>query len=215
MTNGSSPQKPRAALYARVSVGKGRQDVGLQIDILRRVAEQREWVIADTYVDDGVSGVKASRPEFDRMMRDCHAGRIDVVCCVRFDRIGRSLKHLIQCLETFQALGIGFVSTTEMIDSSTPSGKLMFHVIGAMAEFEVALTKERVSLGVQKARKAGKKFGRPKRTDIDMDRVKRLLAHGHSLRSVAKMLEVSRGTLRYRIAQAGEKSAPATAPQGA
>lgn len=199
-------QRPRAALYARVSTtGKG-QDPQMQLDALTALAQQRGWQVADVYVDNGVSGKKDSRPEFDRMMADAHAGRINVVCCWKFDRVGRSVQHLVRCLETFRALGIDFISVTESIDTSTPVGKLVYSVIASIAEFEHSLILERIACGVARARRQGKKFGRP-RHEVDMARVERLLAHGHSLRSVAKLLDVSRGTLRYRLKLAGQKSA--------
>ncbi len=99
-----------------------RADPQMQIDALTALAQQRGWQVADVYVDNGVSGKKDSRPEFDRMMADAHAGRINVVCCWKFDRVGRSVQHLVRCLETFRALGIDFISVTESIDTSTPVG---------------------------------------------------------------------------------------------
>lgn len=201
----TSNGKPRAALYARVSTsGKG-QDPALQLEALRRVARQRDWHVVNEYVDIGVSGKKDHRPALDNLMADCHAGKIDVVAVWKFDRFGRSLRHLVEALAEFEAIGVAFVSVTESIDSGSPIGKAMFHIIGALAEFEHSLISERIAAGVARARKAGKKFGRP-RNDIDMARVNRLLKHGHSLRSISRLLDVSRGTLRYRLKQAGEKS---------
>ena len=198
-------RKPRAALYGRVSTSSKGQDPALQIEALRRVADQRQWEVVGEFVDDGVSGAKDSRPELDRMMADAHAGKIDVIACWKFDRIGRSVQHLVRTLETLRSLGVDFASVTESVDTSTPVGKMVFHLIASIAEFEHALIKERIAAGVARARKAGKKFGRPRRDDIDMKRVQRLLKHGHSLRAIAKMLDVSRGTLRYRLSQLGEK----------
>jgi len=199
--------KPRAALYARTSTGNKGQDPQMQVEALQRVAEQRGWNVTGVYVDHGVSGKKDSRPEFDRMMADCHAGRIDVLAVWKFDRFGRSLRHLVEALAEFEAIGVAFVSVTESIDSGSPIGKAMFHIIGALAEFEHSLIQERIAAGVARARKAGVKFGRPRKDDIDMDRVKRLLKHGHSVRSISRLLDINRGTLRYRIKLMGEKSA--------
>ncbi len=202
----TSNGKPRAALYARVSTsGKG-QDPALQLEALRRVAEQRGWHIVNEYVDIGVSGKKDHRPALDDLMADCHAGKLDVVAVWKFDRFGRSLRHLVEALAEFESIGVAFVSVTESIDSGSPIGKAMFHIIGALAEFEHALIQERIAAGVARARKAGVKFGRPRKDDIDMPRVRRLLKHGHSLRSISRLLDVSRGTLRYRLKQSGENS---------
>jgi len=205
MQNTRSTTPPRAALYARVSTtGKG-QDIGLQLDALRAVATQRGWEVVGEFTDDGVSGTKDSRPGLDALMHAVHAGQVTTVAVWRFDRFGRSLQHLVRALAEFQALGVDFVSVTESVDTSTPMGRVVFHIVGALAEFEVELTRERIAAGVARARKAGKPFGRP-RLDIDMDRVNRLLKHGHSLRAVAQLLDIPRSTLRNRLKAAGQKS---------
>src|SRR5207245_8619166 len=100
------------------------EDVNLQTRELRQFAEARGWQIAGEYVDAGVSGVKDSRPELNRLMADAHKRRFDVVAVWKFDRFARSVSHLLRALETFNALGIAFVSLSEQMDTTTPTGKM-------------------------------------------------------------------------------------------
>ena len=120
----------RAAIYARVSTNNG-QDPAVQTRELREYCERRIWQIASEYVDAGVSGAKESRPELNRLMADAHKRQFDAVVVWKFDRFARSVSHLLRALETFQALGIEFVSLTEGVDTSTPTGKMIFTVLGA------------------------------------------------------------------------------------
>src|SRR4029077_2600298 len=108
-----------------------------------------------------VSGAKDSRPELNRLMADAHERRFDVVCVWRFDRFARSVSHLLRAWETFKALGIDFVSFSEQMDDSTLAGKMVFTVLGAVAELERSLIVERVLAGLRNARAKGKKLGRP------------------------------------------------------
>jgi len=133
-----------AAIYSRVStVGHG-QDPAVQTRELREYCQRRGWEVFDTYVDNGVSGKRDSRPALNRLMGDAHARRFDVVVCWRFDRFSRSVSHLCRALETFNALDIQFVSLCEQVDTSTPTGKLVFTILGAVAEGERNLIAERV-----------------------------------------------------------------------
>src|SRR5499433_2958398 len=149
------------AIYARISTANHGQDVSLQTRELRQFAEARAWNVAGEYIDSGVSGAKDSRPELNRLMADAHKRRFDVVCVWRFDRFARSVSHLLRALETFKALGIDFVSYSEQMDTSTPAGKMVFTVLGAVAELERSLIVERVRAGLRNARVKGKKLGRP------------------------------------------------------
>jgi DNA invertase Pin-like site-specific DNA recombinase len=197
----------RAALYARVSTnGKG-QDPETQLAELRAAATQREWMIAGEFVDTGISGSRQSRPELDKKMKAARRGEFDAVMVYRFDRLARSVSHLLSALEEFQTLGIQFISLYEAVDTSTPMGKLLLTLVSAIAEFERSLIVERVRSGVARARRQGKRLRRPRREDIDLNRVRRLLASGQTVAAVAKMLEVPRGTLRSALARGGEKPA--------
>ena len=194
---------PRAALYARVSTTGHGQDVELQLDELRVVAVQRGWVITE-YVDDGVSGTKASRPALDRMMADGKAGKLDLVCVWKLDRIARSVAHLVDVAEKLQAWGVGLVSVRDAhVDTTTPSGRFALHILAAVAELERELIRERVIAGVRRAQKAGTHCGRP-RVDVD-DRAiaaaRKLRDEGWSWRQVARAVGVGKDTLRRRLAE--------------
>lgn len=155
----SSQEIRSAALYARVSTLNG-QNPDMQLAELREYARRRGWTVSGEYVDLGVSGSRESRPEFNRMMAHAHARSFDAIAVWKLDRMGRSLKHLVNTLADLQAYGVAFISLRDNLDLSTPSGRLMFHVIAAMAEFERALIRERVSAGIQAARARGKRVGR-------------------------------------------------------
>src|ERR1700738_3794073 len=160
----------RVAIYARVSTSNNGQDPTMQTRDLREYAERRGWTIASEYVDIGISGTKEKRPELDRLMSDAHRRRFDAVVVWKFDRFARSVSHLLRALETFKAQGIEFVSYCERLDTSTPAGKLVFTVLGAVAELERSLIVERVKAGLRNARAKGKKLGRPKKI-LDTKRI--------------------------------------------
>ena len=134
----------RTAIYARVSTSNHGQDTAVQLRDLVPFIAARGWAVADQYIDSGISGSKERRPELDRLMRDAHARKFDAVIVWKFDRFARSVSHLLRALETFNALGIAFVSLSEQMDTTTPAGKLVFTVLGAVAELERSLIVERV-----------------------------------------------------------------------
>jgi DNA invertase Pin-like site-specific DNA recombinase len=185
----------RVAIYARVSTTNHGQDVGLQTRELRQFAEARGWTVAGEYIDAGVSGAKDSRPELNRLMANAHKRRFDVVCVWRFDRFARSVSHLLRALETFKALGIDFVSYSEQMDTSTPAGKMVFTVLGAVAELERSLTVERVRAGLRNARAKGKTLGRP-RVAVDAAKIASLRATGASWKMITRQLGISAGTAK-------------------
>lgn len=192
--NAGAARKVVAAVYSRVStVGHG-QDPAAQTRELVEYCQRRGWEVFDLYVDNGVSGRKDSRPALNRLMADAHARRFDVICCWRFDRFSRSVSHLCRALETFNALDIQFVSLCEQVDTSTPTGKLVFTILGAVAEGERNLIAERVRSGLRNARAKGKRLGRPTKS-VDVDRIKSLRASGHSWRAIAAMMKLSVGTV--------------------
>ena len=205
-----NPMPTRVAIYARVSTTNHGQDVGMQTRELRQFAEARGWTVAGEYIDAGVSGAKDSRPELNRLMADAHKRRFDAVCVWRFDRFARSVSHLLRALETFKALGIDFVSFSEQMDTSTPAGKMVFTVLGAVAELERSLTVERVRAGLRNARAKGKRLGRP-RVTIDAARITALRSQGLSWAKIGEALGVGEGTVR-RSAQASARNPSETAP---
>jgi len=192
----------KAAIYARVSTANNGQDPTMQTRELREYCERRGWSVVGQFVDLGISGTKEKRPELDRLMVEAHRRRFDAVIVWKFDRFARSVSHLLRALETFQALGIHFVSLSESLDTSTPAGKMVFTVLGAVAELERSLIVERVKAGLRNARAKGRKLGRPQRI-LDVRRISALRAQGLGWKRIAKDLGVGVGTV---IRHAGEGS---------
>src|SRR5271169_3814510 len=189
----------RVAIYGRVSTTNHGQDVTLQTRELEEFAQARGWCLVDSYIDVGISGTKDKRPELNRLMADAHKRRFDVVVVWKFDRFARSVSHLLRALETFNALGIAFVSLSEQMDTTTPAGKMVFTVLGAVAELERSLIVERVRAGLRNARAKGKTLGRP-RAAVDAVRVGRLRAQGRSIREIADELGYSRSLIHKTLA---------------
>jgi DNA invertase Pin-like site-specific DNA recombinase len=183
----------RAAFYARVSTANNGQDPKMQTRELREYCERRGWKFAGEYVDEGISGTKDSRPELNKLMADAHRRRFDAVVVWRFDRFARSVSHLLRALETFKALGIEFVSLSEQVDTTTPTGKMVFTVLGAVAELERSLIAERVRAGLRNARARGKRLGRP-RVVVDAVRVGILRGQGRSWREITREMGISKGS---------------------
>ena len=150
----------RAAIYARCSTAD--QSVDLQLDGLRDYTEARGFEIVEEYIDEGVSGAKVTRPALDRLLADAHRRRFDTVLVWKLDRLGRSLSHLIRLVEQLGSLGVGLVSLGDPgLDTTGPSGRLLFHVMGAVAEFERDLIRERTRAGMASAKRRGRRLGRP------------------------------------------------------
>lgn len=186
----------RAAVYARVSTSD--QTAENQLIELRQYAAARGWAIRE-YVDAGVSGAKDRRPALDQLVADARRRRFDVVLVWRLDRLGRSISHLVALLDELQAIGVGFVSLGEGIDLGTPAGRLQFHILAALAEFERARIQERVHAGLARARAEGRRIGRPSER-VPTDKLRAVA--GLSLREGARRLSVSRSTLqRWRVSQ--------------
>src|SRR5262249_52468665 len=152
----------RAALYMRISTKNNGQTTETQALALREYATHRGFVVVEEYRDEGISGSKDSRPALDRLMKDARTRKFDVIVVARFDRFARSVSHLLRALEEFSHLGVDFVSLSESIDTSTPMGRMIFTVLAAVAELERNLIKERVHMGISRARKQGKALGRPR-----------------------------------------------------
>jgi DNA invertase Pin-like site-specific DNA recombinase len=187
----------KAAVYARVSTANG-QDPTMQTRELREYCHRRGWKVTGEYIDAGISGARERRPALDRLLADAHRRRFDAVVVWRFDRFARSVSHLLRALETFKALGIEFVSLSEQMDTSTPTGKMVFTVLGAVAELERSLIAERVRAGLRNARAKGKRLGRP-RAIVDAARVDALRRGGASWEAIGARLGVSRGTVRRAV----------------
>jgi DNA invertase Pin-like site-specific DNA recombinase len=193
----------RVALYSRVSTNHG-QDPELQLRELREYAASRGLTIIQEYTDVGFSGSKDSRPALNRLMADASQRKFDAVLVWKLDRFGRSLRHLVNALAELEALGLTFISLRDNLDLSTPSGRLMFQIIGAMAEFERSLIQERVKAGLRNARAKGKRLGRPP-IFVSHSRLDTLRASGASWRAISKELGVGVGTA-HRLSQQRSKN---------
>jgi len=185
----------RSLIYARVSTSNHDQKPEIQIHSLREYCQARGWSVGSEIIDHGFSGGTDKRPGLRQLMSLVRARRVDVVVVTKLDRLARSLRHLVALLDEFSALGIQFVSIGDQLDMTTASGRLMLHLIGAFAEFERAMIRERTVAGLVYARSQGKTLGRPRiRDDVP---ILALRAEGLSYRAIAKRLAVSRGAI-YR-----------------
>ena len=151
----------------------------MQLRELREYCSRRGWSVAGEYVDVGKSGATEKRPELDRLSTDAHRRRFDGVVVWKFDRFARSVSHLLRALETFGTLGIEFVNLSEQMDTSTPTGKMVFSVLG-VAELERGLIPERVKAGLRNARAKGKQLGRARKI-FDASRMASLRCGGRRL----------------------------------
>lgn len=177
----------KAAIYTRVSTTD--QKVAMQTREIHQYTKRRGWKIVSEYADEGVSGAKARRPELDRLMTDAHKRKFDCVVVWKFDRFARSVSHLLRALETFESLGISFVSLSESIDTSTPAGKMIFTVLGAVAELERSLIGERVKAGLRNARANGTRLGRKPMREFDAASIRQLRNARRSGLSYPKLAE--------------------------
>lgn len=190
----------RVALYARVSTKQHGQDPETQLMPLRELVRSRGFELHAEYCDLGWSGSKERRPQLDRLMADARAKKFHAVMVARFDRFARSTKHLLTALAEFDELGIDFISLNEHVDTSSAMGRMVFTVLAAVAELERALIRERVQAGVDRAKKQGKKLGRP-RAIVDEQRIREQIAAGESINSVAQQWAISRGVVRRLVSK--------------
>jgi DNA invertase Pin-like site-specific DNA recombinase len=181
----------RAALLARVSSSS--QSADLQLDELRAVAKQRGWKVVVEATDVG-SGARADLPERARVLDEARRGKVDLIAVWRLDRLGRSLRDLIEISSTLRRCKVELFSLRDAVDTGTPAGQLLFSVLGAIAQFERELIGERVRAGLTAARARGVVFGRPRRA-VDVGAARRLLDDGHSIRFAARKIGVSARTL--------------------
>ena len=187
----------RAALYARVSTSE--QTPENQLQALRAFATARGWASTE-FIDHGVSGAKEKRQGLDAMLADVRRRKLDVVVVTKLDRLARSTHHLVTLGKEFQALGVDLVALDQAVDTTTASGRLLFHMLAAIAEFERDLIRDRVLAGLKRARAQGKRLGRPREFQIDAGRARELKNEGHSLRAIARALSVPRISLSRALA---------------
>ena len=186
----------KVAIYGRVSTKD--QDPESQLLDLRKYVKLRNWTIYQEYVDRGVSGAKESRPALDKLMKDARKRKFDILLVWKFDRFARSTKHLVTALEELEGLGIDFCSYEDSIDTSTNHGKLVFTIMGAIAEFERSLIRERVLAGIRRAKENGIRLGRPT-LEVDIEKMKQLVSKGLSIRAIAKELRISKSLVHKTL----------------
>lgn len=186
----------KVAIYGRVSTKD--QNPESQLLDLRKYVKLRNWTVYQEYVDRGVSGIKENRPALDRLMKDARKRKFDVLLVWKFDRFARSTKHLVTALEELEGLGIDFCSYEDSIDTSTNHGKLVFTIMGAIAEFERSLIRERVLAGLRRAKENGIRLGRPS-LEVDLDKMKKLVLNGNSVREIAKQMGISKSLVHKTL----------------
>lgn len=194
-------KRKRVALYLRVSTGD--QSTKAQESELRAYVENRGWTIREVF-SDKTSGAKDKRPALLELMAACKQRKVDVVLVWKFDRFARSLRHLVTALEEFKHLGIDFVSATEGVDTTIPSGELVFQIFGAIAQFERSLISERVRAGIAEARRSGKQLGRPatkKLSEGEVQKIRAARRKGVTLRKLAAQF----GTSLWSVYQAAQR----------
>ena len=152
--------KKKVVLYARTSMLDQNSDT--QLVALREYCSRMDYEIASEYIDNGFSGKDDKRPNFERLLAAVRANEIKCVMVYKLDRIGRSLKHLLNLFEEFKNRGVEFISLTQNINTSTPEGKMFWQMLGVFAEYERELIVARTRAGLSRAIKQGKKLGRPK-----------------------------------------------------
>lgn len=153
--------KLKVAIYVRVSTVD--QNPENQENSLVEYCRNNEYELFKIYIDKGESGLKDSRPSFDIMLKDMRSRKFRAIVIWKLDRMGRSLQHLLHILNEMQKKKIDLIVTTQNIDTTTASGKLMFSIFGAFAEFESTLISERTIAGMDRAKKQGKHIGRPRK----------------------------------------------------
>ncbi len=186
----------RIALYARVSTDK--QTCENQLQELRTIAERMNYTIVAEFVDNGISGMKTrqNRPALDQLMKSATQRKFDMVMCWSIDRLGRSLQNLVEILNELQALKIDLFFLQQGMDTSTPSGRMIFSVFGAIGEFERNLIRERVIAGQKRAVANGVKIGRPsKMNDGLRSAIQILREKGMGIKQIARELKVGIGTV--------------------
>lgn len=190
--------KPTLIGYARVS--RTDQQTGQQIHALEQAG------CTQTYADDSVSGATTSRPQLDRCLAALQPG--DTLVVWKLDRLGRSLRHLIDVADTLKECGVALRSLTEGFDTGTSAGKMLYHVLGAVAQFERDIVQERTLVGIQQARRDGITFGpKPKLKSSQIDAAAEMLDAGKTPAAVARLFGVDRTTLWRAIKRKGRAAA--------
>jgi DNA invertase Pin-like site-specific DNA recombinase len=192
----------RVGLYLRVSTKNGQTVDNQRQALVEAIGRRPRWVIVDEYADEGISGAKGrdKRPEFDRLLKDVVRRKIDVVAAWSVDRLGRSLQDLVGFLGELNGAGGDLYLEKQAIDTTTPSGRMLFQMLGVVAEFERALIQERIHAGLVRARekgtRSGKPFGRPRILQRKVEQICAELAKGTGIIRTARLVGVGVGTVQ-------------------
>ena len=190
----------KVGLYARVSTANKGQNPETQLLELRRYCQDRGWAFTE-YVDIGASGSTMDRPALQRLQKDIHYHRVNCVICWKFDRLARNTRELLNLVDDWGKRGVDLISTTEKIDTTSPGGRAIFAIMAVIAEFERAVLVERINAGLARARKEGKRLGRPKdKVRIPAEIADAVSKGEMSLYRAAKATGIPRSTLKRRLA---------------
>jgi DNA invertase Pin-like site-specific DNA recombinase len=204
MNNQHFPQVKRVALYARVSTLDKGQNPETQLIQLRQYAQARNFEIVSEFIDHA-SGTSEDRTQYKLMMVAAKKRKLDVVLVWRYDRFARSTQALVNALKEFQSLGIDFISYQENIDTTTPTGELIFHVMASLAQFESSLISQRVKAGMARAKAQGKRISRPPLAKDLQQKIVDLKEEGLSMNKISRVLGVAYGTVYNYVGQKSTK----------
>jgi len=204
MNNQHFPQVKRVALYARVSTLDKSQNPETQLIQLRQYAQARNFEIVSEFIDHA-SGTSEDRTQYKLMMVAAKKRKLDVVLVWRYDRFARSTQALVNALKEFQNLGIDFISYQENIDTTTPTGELIFHVMASLAQFESSLISQRVKAGMARAKAQGKRISRPPLAKDLQQKIVDLKEEGLSMNKISRVLGVAYGTVYNYVGQKSTK----------
>ncbi len=193
----------KVGIYARVSTEKQEESLDEQVRMLVEFCERNKHEVYKIYSETG-SGAKSKREKFMELMHDVESKKFDAVVVFKLDRFSRSMLDLLTSVERLKEKGVGFISVNDNIETTTPQGKLIFHIMGALAEFERSLIYERTKVGIERAKREGKVCHRP-RKNINLDRVVDRYKKGIPLTEIAAIEHVSYSTLRNRLRESGIK----------
>jgi DNA invertase Pin-like site-specific DNA recombinase len=200
----------RVCIYVRCSTSHHEQKPEVQLEELRDYCRARKWEITEEIIDHGYSGSSTNRPGLRKLKKLAGTRKIDVIVVVKLDRLFRSTRELLLTLQEFSDLKIDLVSIRDQVDLTTASGRLMVHILGAFAEFEKDLIRERTLAGLDHARSKGKILGRP--SEYDGEQIRKLHKEGMSLRAIQRTVGCSLGVV-YRAIEGDPKSPKKSDPK--
>lgn len=190
----------RVAIYCRVSTDS--QTVENQLLALREVAQRNGWEVVEEYIDHGISGAKGrdQRPAFDELLKASNRRNFELVMSWSVDRLGRSLKHLVSFLEDLRSKDVDLYLHQQGIDTTTPTGKMMFQMLGVFSEFERSIMQERIKAGIERAKANGVKLGRPRVTANMELAIRAKRADGMGINAIARKLKCGCSTIQRVLA---------------